>query len=117
PDSGAYAATNTSLTDSSEDSGDADAPALGDSSASDSTPDDDASSDAESSDDGASEDAETTEPAEADAPVVGSVKEETEDGVTIAAISEAVDVPSGNPSVVGITYEGAAGVSFEVRQK
>lgn len=115
PDSGAYAATNTSLTDSSEDSEDADAPALGDSS--DSTADDDASSDAGSSDDGSSEDAESTEPAETDAPVVGSVKEETEDGVTIAAISNAVDVPAGNPSVVGITYEGDAGVSFEVRLK
>src|SRR5699024_5481359 len=61
------------------------------------------------------EPAESSEGDETESPVVGSVTEETEDGVAIAAISKSVDVPAGNPSVVGVTYEGDASVSFEVR--
>ncbi|WP_084500122.1 NlpC/P60 family protein [Brevibacterium album] len=56
------------------------------------------------------------EPAEGPAGV-GSVKDQTEDGVTIAAISKVLDVPSKNPSVVGVSFEGESDVTFEVRQK
>lgn len=101
PGAGAFAATTTSLTDSSEDA--EDAPGLGDSSADEPATDEPAES-------AGPAESEETEP-----PVVGSVQEETEDGVEIAAISKAVDVPAGNPSVVGVTYEGDASVSFEVR--
>ncbi|HLR44475.1 MAG TPA: NlpC/P60 family protein [Brevibacterium sp.] len=102
PQSGAFEAANTGLTDSSEDSAEGDGPASGE-------PSESASETPEGS--------ESAESSETDDPVVGSVQEETEDGTEIAAISDAVDVPSGNPSVVGVTYEGEAGVSFEVRQK
>ena len=105
--SGAFNAATTSLTDSSESapSQDEDAPGLGDSG--------DASTDGSTPE----ESTESPEPEETDSPVVGSVTEETEDGVTIAAISDSVDVPAGNPSVVGVTYEGDTSVTFEVRTK
>ncbi|MGO1878478.1 MAG: NlpC/P60 family protein, partial [Brevibacterium yomogidense] len=107
PQDGAFEAANTGLTDSSEESAEGDAPALGE-------PDE---STTESEDPESSESSESSEPDATDDPVVGSVQEETEDGTSIAAISEVVDVPSGNPSIVGVTYEGDTDVSFEVRQK
>ena len=107
PQSGAFDAANTGLTDASAESAEDDAPALGE--PSESAPESEAPEESGS--------AEPAEPEETDDPVVGSVQEETEDGTSIAAISEIVDVPSGNPSIVGVTYEGDTDVSFEVRQK
>lgn len=45
------------------------------------------------------------------------VKDKTEDGITISAITDVLDVPDTRSSVVGITYEGATDVAFEVRTK
>ncbi len=59
-----------------------------------------------------------TQAPETSAPeITGSAKDKTEDGVNIASISKVVKVPSGNPSVVGVSYVGDAKVTFEVRTK
>ena len=47
----------------------------------------------------------------------GSVTETTEDGIAIAALSQEMEVPEGNPAVVGLTYDEYADVEFEVRAK
>lgn len=49
--------------------------------------------------------------------VTGSVKDKTEDGITIAAMSDVLSVPQGNPSVVGVSFTGETAVRFEVREK
>ncbi|GAA2086747.1 NlpC/P60 family protein [Brevibacterium salitolerans] len=118
----AFSATPMGLADSSAGSsgeeGDADgdseqqAPAETQAPAEASTP---SPAEAESEEPDASE-APADEPTEGPAGV-GSVKDQTEDGVTIAAISEVMEVPSKNPSVVGVAYEGTADVTFEIRQK
>jgi len=45
----------------------------------------------------------------------GGVREKTEDGVNIAAISDVLEVPESRSSVVGVTYDTETEVTVEVR--
>ena len=60
--------------------------------------------------------AEETSPAPTETPdMSGGVREKTEDGVNIAAISDVLEVPESRSSVVGVTYDSSADVTIEVR--
>lgn len=89
----------------------------GDSASDGSLTDDSASSDRSDSaeDDAASGDASTSEaPVEAP-PSTGSVAQTTEDGITIAALSDRMELPEDAPGVVGLVYDAHSDVEFEVR--
>ena len=63
----------------------------------------------------ASGDASTSEaPVEAP-PSTGSVAQTTEDGITIAALSDRMELPEDAPGVVGLVYDAHSDVEFEVR--
>lgn len=49
--------------------------------------------------------------------ISGSVKQKTEDGVNIAAMSNSLDLPANNPSLVGVTWDGASDAVVQVRTK
>src|SRR5699024_4331296 len=91
------------------------------------TPDED-----EKSGDQKSEDAEKAEEAEGEGEkgasekseskdeedISGSVQQKTEDGVNIALISDVLDVPSNNPSLIGFTFsETKSNIRIQVRVK
>lgn len=67
------------------------------------------------------ESAEPTEPAEPseseDPDISGSVKQKTEDGVNIAAMSDSLDLPADNPSLVGVVWDGESSAVVQVRTK
>ncbi|GAA4285113.1 hypothetical protein GCM10022261_26440 [Brevibacterium daeguense] len=63
----------------------------------------------------APDEAESTESAAPD--MSGGVKEKTEDGINIAAISDVLDVPDSRSSVVGVTFANSESVTIEVRTK
>ncbi|RAD04382.1 hypothetical protein DN549_32355, partial [Burkholderia multivorans] len=53
-----------------------------------------------------------------DGDISGSVRQQTEDGVNIALISDLLDVPSKNPSLVGVTFSNApSSIRIQVRVK
>ena len=57
-----------------------------------------------------------TSPEPAETPdMSGGVREKTEDGVNIAAISDVLEVPESRSSVVGVTYDTETEVTVEVR--
>ena len=90
----------------------------GDSASGGSLTDDSASSDRSDSaeDDAASGDASTSEaPVETPPPSTGSVAQTTEDGITIAALSDRMELPEDAPGVVGLVYDAHSDVEFEVR--
>ena len=59
-----------------------------------------------------------TEKADDDGDISGSVRQQTEDGVNIALISDVLDVPSKNPSLVGVTFSNApSSIRIQVRVK
>lgn len=90
----------------------------GDSASDGSLTDDSASSDRSDSaeDDAASGDASTSEaPVETPPPSTGSVAQTTEDGITIAALSDRMELPEDAPGVVGLVYDAHSDVEFEVR--
>lgn len=61
---------------------------------------------------------ETKEPSKDGDDISGSVQQKTEDGVNIALISDVLDVPSKNPSLVGVTFSDAASsIRIQVRVK
>lgn len=62
----------------------------------------------------ASEEETAPEPSES-SDISGGVKEKTEDGMNIAAISDILDVPNDYSSVVGVTFESSSPVVIEVR--
>ncbi|MDN5586270.1 MAG: N-acetylmuramoyl-L-alanine amidase, partial [Brevibacterium sp.] len=50
--------------------------------------------------------------------ISGSVRQKTEDGVNIALISDVLDVPTNNPSLVGFTFsESQSNIRIQVRVK
>ena len=50
-----------------------------------------------------------------DSPLTGGTQDRTEDGVKISAISEALSVPTGHSSIVGVTSSVQTGAKIEVR--
>src|SRR5699024_6701562 len=53
-----------------------------------------------------------------DEDISGSVQQKTEDGVNIALISDVLDVPSNNPSLIGFTFsETKSNIRIQVRVK
>ncbi|WP_309132457.1 NlpC/P60 family protein [Brevibacterium sp.] len=59
-----------------------------------------------------------TEDSKPDEDISGSVQQKTEDGVGIALISDVLDVPSKNPSLVGFTFsEVKSNIRIQVRVK
>ncbi|MDN5806056.1 MAG: NlpC/P60 family protein [Brevibacterium sp.] len=81
------------------------------------TKDDEASTDDTSKDD-KSKDSETSEDSKDSEDISGSVRQKTEDGVNIALISDVLDVPSKNPSLVGFTFsESKSNIRIQVRVK
>ena len=67
---------------------------------------------------GTGEDSSSTAEAEVDVPPPsGSVSQTTEDGITIAALSDEMALPEDAPGVVGLVYDEHSAVQFEVRTK
>ena len=67
---------------------------------------------------GTGEDSPSTAEAEVDVPPPsGSVSQTTEDGITIAALSDEMALPEDAPGVVGLVYDAHSDVQFEVRTK
>ena len=67
---------------------------------------------------GTGEDSSSTAEAEVDVPPPsGSVSQTTEDGITIAALSDEMALPEDAPGVVGLVYDEHSDVQFEVRTK
>ncbi|UVI37407.1 NlpC/P60 family protein [Brevibacterium spongiae] len=76
---------------------------------------DEKSEDAE--DKGSQDSAEESETKD-DEDISGSVRQKTEDGVNIALISDVLDVPTNNPSLVGFTFsESKSNIRIQVRIK
>ncbi|MDN5793994.1 MAG: peptidoglycan recognition protein, partial [Brevibacterium aurantiacum] len=73
--------------------------------------------------DGASEDAksensESSEDSKDSDDISGSVRQKTEDGVNIALISDVLDVPTNNPSLIGFTFsQSKSNIRIQVRVK
>ena len=49
--------------------------------------------------------------------ISGSVRQKTEDGVNIALISDVLDVPDDNPSLIGFTFSNRSQYPHQVRTK
>ena len=65
-----------------------------------------------------SKDAEPSEESKDSDDISGSVRQKTEDGVNIALISDVLDVPSKNPSLIGFTFsESKSSIHIQVRVK
>ncbi|GAA1634364.1 hypothetical protein GCM10009700_21910 [Brevibacterium sanguinis] len=59
-----------------------------------------------------------TDDAQDDEDISGTVRQKTEDGVNIALISDVLDVPTKNPSLVGVTFADAPStIRIQVRVK
>ncbi|TGD33201.1 hypothetical protein EB835_01485 [Brevibacterium sp. S22] len=77
-----------------------------------STSEDEKSNDDKSDDEGAKDEKSDDED------ISGSVRQKTEDGVNIALISDVLDVPTNNPSLVGFTFsEAKSNIRIQVRIK
>ncbi|WP_240689607.1 NlpC/P60 family protein [Brevibacterium sp. S111] len=71
----------------------------------------------DSEDEGGQDSAEESE-AKDDEDISGSVRQKTEDGVNIALISDVLDVPTKNPSLVGFTFsESKSNIRIQIRIK
>ncbi|SDR74771.1 LGFP repeat-containing protein [Brevibacterium sandarakinum] len=80
--------------------------------------DESATKDDEASTDDKSKDSESSEDSKDDEGISGSVRQKTEDGVNIALISDVLDVPSKNPSLIGFTFsESKSNIRIQVRVK
>ncbi|WP_209371966.1 NlpC/P60 family protein [Brevibacterium renqingii] len=78
---------------------------------------DEKSEDQKTEDDGA-EDSSQKSDSKDDEDISGSVRQKTEDGVNIALISDVLDVPSNNPSLIGFTFsETKSNIRIQVRVK
>ncbi|WP_235351997.1 NlpC/P60 family protein [Brevibacterium sp. UCMA 11752] len=72
----------------------------------------------DASEDEKSEGSESSEESKDSDDISGSVRQKTEDGVNIALISDVLDVPSKNPSLIGFTFsESTANIRIQVRVK
>ena len=78
----------------------------------------DPKSDDEKSDDEGAKDSSDESKTQGEDDISGSVRQKTEDGVNIALISDVLDVPQNNPSLVGFTFsEAKSNIRIQVRVK
>jgi cell wall-associated NlpC family hydrolase len=78
----------------------------------------DPKSDNEKSDDEGAKDSSDESKTQGEDDISGSVRQKTEDGVNIALISDVLDVPQNNPSLVGFTFsEAKSNIRIQVRVK
>lgn len=78
----------------------------------------DPKSDDEKSDDEGAKDSSDESKTQSEDDISGSVRQKTEDGVNIALISDVLDVPQNNPSLVGFTFsEAKSNIRIQVRVK
>src|SRR5699024_5000429 len=76
------------------------------------------SEDTEKSEDEGEKDSSEKSDSKDDEDISGSVRQKTEDGVNIALISDVLDVPSNNPSLIGFTFsETKSNIRIQVRVK
>ena len=72
---------------------------------------------ADAGDEGAKDSSEESKTQDED-DISGSVRQKTEDGVNIALISDVLDVPDDNPSLIGFTFsESKSNIRIQVRTK
>ncbi|TSI18910.1 hypothetical protein FO013_03735 [Brevibacterium aurantiacum] len=72
----------------------------------------------DASEDAKSEGSESSEESKDSDDISGSVRQKTEDGVNIALISDVLDVPSKNPSLIGFTFsESTSNIRIQIRVK